>query len=160
MDNKGSLGGQISPKNGHEIIEKPPFQNVTQVMHGIAASNSNRLSGEFVTQLMAANFSQLTSDNDLKNKEIKELREKIERTLEELNEWKLQSRVLKERLESNGKLSTLRNLAITFGSALVGIGIELYRNNLTHQSHLVSVIGIGLILFSWFGCIGGENASK
>lgn len=159
-ENKGSSGGQTSPQNGHEVIEKPPFQDVSRVVQGLAANKSKSFGGEIGASLLAASFSQMSNDLDLRNSEIKELRDKLENKSEELHKWKQRASVLEERVSANGRIRTLGNIAITLGTALVGISIELYRNNLSVASYVVTAIGAGLMLLGWFTGIGGQNDSR
>lgn len=156
-ENKGSSGGQISPQSGHEIIEKVPFQDMSRVVQGLAANKSKSFGGEIGASLLAASFSQMANDLESKNIEIKELRDKLENKSDELHKWKQRASVLEERVEANGKIRTLGNIAITLGTALLGISIELYRNSLTVQSYVVTSIGVGLMLLGWFTGIGGKK---
>lgn len=156
-ENKGSSGGQMSPKDGHEIIEKPPFQDMSQVVQGLAANKSKSFGGEIGASLLAGSFTQMANDLESKNIEIKEIRVSLENKYEELHKWKQRASVLEERVNANGKIRTLGNIAITLGTALVGISIELYRNALTAPSFVVAAIGVSLIMLGWFTGIGGKK---
>lgn len=156
-DNRGASGGQSAPKQGCEVTELPPLSKMSSIVEGLAATKSKSFGGEIGASLLAGSFHQLSNDLDSAKVELREMREQLSNSNKELNNWKQNSLVLEERVLANGKIRTLGNAALTLGSVLVGVAIELYRSKMLNIAGAVALVGVIMFLLGWFTGLGNKK---
>lgn len=156
----GSSGTQQVGKDELVAVAKEnPFLGlpITQRVEGLAATHSRSMGGEVAANLIAGSFSQLSHDLQTTRQELSETRTELNQTLGELSETKTRAAVLEERANAAERDKHLKNLSITAGTALIGIGIELYRNNFDKFGYIVGGFGVLLVILGWFSRKGGDE---
>lgn len=146
--------GEIVP-----VDKESPFLRlpITQKVEGLAATHSRSMGGEVAANLIAGSFSQLSHDLQTTRQELNETRTELRQALGELSKSEAKAAVLEERANAAERDKHLKNLSITAGTALIGIGIELYRNNFDKFGYIVGGFGVLLVIFGWFSRKGGAE---
>lgn len=141
------------------IAEKSPLSGlpITQRVEGLAATHSRSMGGEVAANLIAGSFSQLSHDLQATRDELNNTRDELRQALNDLSNAKIRVAVLEERSSTAERDRHLKNLSITAGTALIGIGIELYRNNFDKFGVIVGGLGLLLFLLGWFAPKGGPE---
>jgi hypothetical protein len=148
----GSSGTQlIGTGEVFSIAKESPLEGlpIVQAVEGLVATRSRCFGGEVGTTLLAGSFAQLSYDLQTTKRELNNTREELKRTNGELSDYKIRVAVLQERVIAYLRERLLKNLSITIGTALVVIGMGLYRNNLKYD-YIVSGLGALLLIFGWF----------
>lgn len=159
-DETGSAGTQQTGTAGVVPAEQEsPLQGlpITQIVEGLAATRSRSMGGEVAANLIAGSFTQLSHNFQETKQELHSTRRELERTREELSGYKIKAAVLQERVSYLFRDRHLKNLSITVGTVLIGLGIEFYRNNLEKTSYIVTGLGALLIFLGWFSRDGGTE---
>lgn len=133
---------------------------ITQTIEGLAATRSRSMGGEVAANLLAGSFSQLSHDLHATKAELKATRDDLREKTDALSEMKTKAAVLQERVSAHDRERHLRNLSIAVGSALIGIGIELYKNNFDKFGFTAGGIGVLLVFLGWFSFSKNEEAGK
>ena len=156
----GTTGTQKQTSDSVSLVESPqPLKGlpIADAVTGLASTHSRSLGGEVAASLLASSFTQISHELQYAKLQVKDLTIELKTSEQEKHDWKEKALVLQERVEANQAIRKLGNISITLGTALVGIGIELYRNKLEGVSYLCAAIGGGLILLGWFSGRGGKN---
>lgn len=141
------------------VAKESPFLGIpiTQRVEGLVATHSRRMGGEVAANLLAGISSQLSHDLQTTRQELNEMRTELKQSLGELSDTKIRAAVLEERANAAERDKHLKNLSITAGTALIGIGIELYRNNFDKFGYIVGGFGVLLVILGWFSRKGGAE---
>jgi len=130
---------------------------ITQRVEGLAASHPRSMGGEVAANLIAGSFSQLSHDLETTRNELSAVRGELKQALNDLSDTKTRAAVLEERATAADRERHLKNLSITAGTILIGIGIELYRNNFDKSGVIVGVLGMLLVVLGWITQKGGAE---
>lgn len=151
-DDSGASGLQKEEQDGQALTPAKPFSehHIADAIEGIAASNTRALGGEVGSALVAAATRQLVADNENLRAENRDIKSKYDSQRDLLEQHRTKSAVLEERLRSDGRNRHLRNLAITVGVGLIGIGINLGRTQIDAYSIGAIVGGVLLTVLGWF----------
>lgn len=124
-DQSGSSGSQLPADNSQVFVEARPFNglHIASAIEGLAATNTKAFGGDVASVVIAAATRQIAQASNA---------------------------VLTERIRSEGKNKHLRNLSITVGTALIGVGITLIRTGNDTYSIGAIVFGALLLLLGWF----------
>jgi len=154
----GSSGLQKESSKKQTLVKAQPFSSneVVNALEGIAASNTRSLGGEVGSALLAASMKQLAQDNHRLRQENTKLDEKNQHQQQELETARTRAAVLQERLIGYGKNKHLRNFGIAVGIGLLGIGINLGRQEWGFLAVTSLVAGALLTLLSWFSGPDGD----
>lgn len=156
----GTTGTQVQTSDSASLVESPRSLEglpIADAITGLASTNARSLGGEVAAGLLAGSFAQLSHElQDAKSRVI-ELTGELKSSEQEKHDWKEKASVLQERVNANQTIRSLGNISITLGTALIGVGIELYRNQLFNVSYLCSAIGVGLVLLGWFSGQRGKS---
>jgi hypothetical protein len=144
----GADGSQIkaemaTPKTDTQQV------GMAQAITGLAASNSRAFGGEVASTLIAGATSQMSIELMQTKQELKDLRESYSQQTQDLANERIQSAVLSERIDSYISSRHLKNISISIGSVLIGIGITLITNKLEIYGFSSLIIGAILMIFSW-----------
>jgi hypothetical protein len=156
--NTGSAGTQ---KEGSvELVpaaQESPWGSLpmAQTVGGLAATRARSLGGEVASALLAGSFAQLSYDLQETKRELSTARQQLDETRIELSGSRTEAAVLHERVGTASKTKHFRNLGITVGAMLIGIGVDLYRNGIYALASILCLLGALLILVGWFSTAGG-----
>lgn len=159
-DRSGSSGSQLPADAMQVFQEARPLHglHIASAIEGLAATNTKAFGGDVAAAIIAAATRQVAQDcNDLKV-DNRRLNDRIESLRDELETTRTQNAVFAEKIRSDGKNKHLRNLSITVGTSLVGIGIALTRAGQDSYSTGAFVFGILLLLLGWFSGPKEEKA--
>jgi hypothetical protein len=149
----GSSGDQ-KPPSTTVVIAQPanPLEGLPLVraFEGLAATNYRSMGGEVVAGLVAGSMSQLAQELENSRKELRESRKELRTARDDLATARQATAVLRERLNGSERHKQLRNFSIAAGTILMGVGIELLRNNFVGIAVIVGVVGVLLVVFGWF----------
>ena len=157
-DDTGSAGTQeIATQQEILPVSSSPLEGlpIAEAVAGLAATKSRSMGGELAARLIDGSFRQVSYDLRETQRELRETRQRLSGVQEELSKCKTKAAVLTERIRAHARGRHLRNLSVMVGTVLVGIGVELYRNDLVKSSLLIGILGVLLMLFGWLST-GGE----
>ena len=148
----GSSGTQLTGVG--EIVsfaKESPLEGlpIIQRLEGLVAAKSRCLGGEVSTSLIVGSFAQLSYELQIARRDLHDTRDELKRTLEEMSAVKIKAAVLQERVNAYLRERHLKNLSITAGTVMIGIGIDLYRNNFDYY-YIVGGLGALLLILGWF----------
>ncbi len=152
-NNSGALDKQTRDTSNSELmVPSTPFEVLatTDVINGLAASNSKSFGGKVPSALIAGITQQLSNDYHELKFNFKELSEKNEKQRDILEEVKIENAVLKNTINFDRENKHLRNFAITMGTGLIGTGIFLSRSQLDTYAYGAFVVGTLFLLLGWF----------
>ncbi len=141
------------------VTEESPLSGlpITQRVEGLAASHPRSMGGEVAANLIAGSFSQLSHDLQTTRDELNSTRGELKQALTDLSDIRIRAAVLEERANAAERDKHLKNLSIATGTILIGIGIELYRNNFDKFGFIVGGLGLLLVILGWFTRKGGAE---
>lgn len=149
--NPGSSGLQKQEQQATAVNTSAPFaqNHLATAIEGIAASSTRALGGEVGSAMVAAATRQLVSDNEQLRAENRDLRSRYDTQRNDLEDSRTKAAVLRERLSAEGRNRHLRNLSITIGVGLFGIGLNMARTEIDAASIGAMVVGVVLGLLGW-----------
>lgn len=150
-EESGSDGTQ-KPATQELATPESPFGGlpITRVMEGLAASKSRSMGGEVAAGLIAGSFTQISHELQETKQDLRDTRSALDKAREDLSICKSRAAVLEERVESNLRGRHLRNLGIAVGTTMVGVGIELLKNDFNKYAYITFGLGVLLVLLGWF----------
>lgn len=151
-DHSGSNGTQLAADTSQVFLEARPLNglHIASAIEGLAATNTRAFGGDVASVFIAAATRQIAQDcNDLKS-DNRRLADRIESKRDEMDKIRTHNAVLLERFRSDGKNKHLRNLGITVGTALIGVGVALSRVGQDGYSSGAFVFGVLLLILGWF----------
>lgn len=155
--NSGSSGTQ-QPSIVETVDDSliSPFEGlpIQRAVEGVASSRTRSMGGEAAAGLLVGSFNQLAYDLQQTKEDLSRLRNEFTKSQSSLLDCKVQNATLGERLRSVSRTKHLRNLSITAGTVLIGVGIEFYRSNLDRFAFIVGLIGALLLFLGWFSLPG------
>ena len=159
-DMSGSTGSQLEADTSQVLLEARPLHglHLVSVIEGLAATNTKSFGGDVPAALIAAAARQMAHEcSDLKI-ENRGLTDRVESLRDTLETSRTRNAVFSERIRSEGKNKHLRNLAITVGTSLIGVGIALSRPGSDAYSISALVFGVLLLVLGWFSGPKEETA--
>jgi hypothetical protein len=134
------------------IAEESPLSGlpITQRVEGLAATHPRSMGGEVAANLIAGSFSQLSHDLQTTRDELNNTRGELKQALNDLSNTRTRAAVLEERASTAERDRHLKNLSITAGTVLIGIGIELYRNDFNKFGIIIGGLGLLFVFLGWF----------
>jgi hypothetical protein len=151
-DSSGSAGGQqaASPTDVLDPIEPLAGLPIVNTLHGLATRNSRAFGGDVPAALLNAATRQLGNEYLEMKAENRKLIEKLEKLREDATDLRVEHAVLEERIQSEGKNKHIRNLCITVGVGLVGVGYAQAKVALDAYAVVAMLVGILLTAIGWF----------
>lgn len=148
----GTSGTQEAEVRGVLANIESPIEGlpIAQAVAGLASSHARSMGGEVAAGLISGSFAQISHNLQETKDELQGTRKKLDRAREELSEYKIKAAVLQERVNAFSKTRYLKNFIIMVGTALFGLAIELYRNNLTKLAYVLGALGGFAMLLGWF----------
>jgi len=142
----------LSEPATQEFREARPLDGlpIASAIEGIATNNTRNFGGEIASRLMAGAMQQIANDTNGLKMENCRLIERNDSLMEDFGKMQVQHAILAEKIRSEGRNKHLRNLSITVGTSLIGIGITLSRTNLDAYSIGAIIFGGSLLLLGWF----------
>ncbi len=149
-EDSGSDGLQTKADAAGALIEPQPVgRPMAKAITGLAASNSRAFGGEVASALIAGATSQMAVELDQTRHELSEQRQKNDRLTSDLTDEKIMSAVLAERIDSFRSSRHLKNIGISVGSLILGLGVQAIRSETFAYGIAGVAIGIVLLAFSW-----------
>ena len=124
-DASGSSGTQIAAVPADDNLQVlDPFGGlpIVSAVEGLVASNARAFGGNVPAALLGAATRQIGNDYLELKGEHRRLRAQNEIVRDQLHQAKTRVAVLEDRVRSDGKNKNVRNLCITVGMGLVGLG--------------------------------------
>lgn len=148
----GVSGTQVAGTAGPlEVTATPPIHGlpITQTMEVLAATRARSLGGEVAAGLIAGSFTQISHDLEVTRSDLRTRDEQLRKATEELGTAKARIATLQERVGASSRVQHLKQLGIFSGTVLLGVAVDLYKNNLANLSYLLGAVGAVLLLVSW-----------
>lgn len=160
-DETGVSGTQVAGSTEPLPVDPtPPIHGlpITQAMEALATTRARSLGGEVAAGLIAGSFTQLSHDLEITRADLRARDEQLRKTHQELGEARTKIAALSERVGSINRMQHLKQLSVFSGTALLGVAVDFYKNNLEKMSYLLGAIGVVLLLTAWFTKrVGGEE---
>lgn len=151
-DETGASGTQIAGSQGSLSLDTTPPTSglpITHVLDGLAATRARSLGGEVAANLLAGSFSQLAHDLEVNRADLRTRDEQLRNVQQDLGNANVTIAILRERVGAIGRLQKIKQISIFGGTVLMGIAIDLYKNNLEKISYILGALGLVLFLAAW-----------
>jgi len=122
---------------------------IAQAVEGLAATRFKSMGGEIAAGLLAASFTQLSYDLQSARQDLLDAQKRLREVETELSETRITSAVLEERVKSINREKHRKNLCLTSGTLLFGIGVEFSRNRLVAVGLTLIAFGVLLVFLGW-----------
>lgn len=141
------------------VEPESPFSGlpIARVVEGLAMTRARSMGGEVAAGLIAGTMTQLSYSYQETKNELHTANDKLDKIREDLSACKTRAAVLEERVLAHSRSRHLKNISIATGTALIGIGIQLFRNNFDKFSVMVGGLGVLLLFLGWFSREGGTE---
>lgn len=161
-DPSGSSGSQVAASAVEDVQVLDPLAGlpIVSAVEGLVASNARAFGGNVPAVLLGAATRQLGQDYVELKAEYRRLSGRLEDSREELHRTTTRNAVLEERIRSEGKNKHVRNLCITVGMGLVGIGLALGKVAVDAYAIVAWLVGALLVLVGWFSGPKAEVKEK
>lgn len=155
----GVKGVQTLDQSTQSISESPPLSELplARRIEGLASTHARSMGGEVSAALIAGAMNQIAQDHGEIKNELSSCRGLIDTMRSQLSDCRERKAVIEERLRNERNNKHLRNLAITIGTALIGVAIELYSNDFIKESVIVFALGAILLVLGWLTGFGSDN---
>jgi len=154
----GSAGTQ-APSTSEVLpaVSESPLEGLplARAVEGLAATRPRSIGGKATSTLLAGSFAHLSQELQATKSDLHQTRNELNSAREELSTCKMRAAVLAERIRAHARGRHLKNVSITVGTALIGLAIPLFRNDLGKFALVVGCLGVLLISLGWFST-GGE----
>lgn len=150
----GSLGSQQT-SSAPPVTTTPdsPLEGlpiIARRVEGLVITHPQDMGGNVVATLLSGMLSQTSDDLQKTRIELNNAHENYSRLSQECSEAKTKSAVLQEKVDANARVQDQREIGIFIGTVIVGIGIELYKNNIEKLGWIVGALGLLLLYLSRF----------
>ena len=146
----GSDGLQIrDEENETPLVSQQIGRPIAKAITGLAASNPRAFGGEAASTLIAGVTLQMAGDLENAREEIANLRGENKQLTSELAEERVKSAVLRERIGSFRSSRHLKNVGVSIGALLVGLGIQFVLGESAEIGIAGIALGVVLLLASW-----------
>ncbi|MGS1121756.1 hypothetical protein [Rhodanobacter sp. UC4436_H3] len=127
----------------------PPMQvaTVPDAIDGLLATHSRNLGGDVAARLLAASMRDTSNQLAAAHQTISERNAEARSTAETMTSLRIEIAQLKERLSQAHSSSRTKSICTFVGTALLGVAIDLFKNNLTNAAVLIGLLAAGLLLF-------------
>ncbi|MDD2914422.1 MAG: hypothetical protein PHP70_03815 [Gallionella sp.] len=153
----GSDGHQVKADVSGELVQAQPLTHMVQAITGLAASNARFFGGEVASTLIAGATSQMSAELAQTKQELGALRQKYEVLSNSFADERIQKAILAERIDSFRSSRHLKNIGISVGTLLLGIGAQLIKIDYVPHGIASIVIGALLVLLSWLSVPKGAD---
>lgn len=151
-DETGVAGTQRPGTNDPALFDAtPPLHGLpmTQVIEGLAASRPRSFGGEVPAALVAGAVTHLSHDLRDAQRMAQAKDEQLQRAQKELAMANVTIAKLSERLGATKGTQRLKQFCIFVGTALLGLSVDLFKNNLETPAYLIGALGGALLAFGW-----------
>ena len=146
----GTDGLQVGVPSEFVISQTMPVHNqLAHVIHGLASSNTRAFGGEVSAALIAGATNQIAAELTQTKMDLAQLRTKYESLSSTLSDERIEKAILGERIEAFRSIRHQKNIGISIGTILVGIGIQMIRSEATWPGIGAIFIGALLLIVGW-----------
>lgn len=160
-DDSGVIGTQEpGTETTGALVSVPPMQSMTmtQAIEGLAATRPRSLGGDVSAAFVAAAMSQTSQELQATRQSLQRKEDQLQLALDDLTVAKVEIARLNGHLDVASSSQRLRRFSIFAGTALLGVAVDLYKNNYINMSYLIAALGAGLLLFGWLSPSRGGSA--
>lgn len=150
---------QLGPVRSAPPDATPPLHGLpmTQVIEGLAASRPKSFGGEVPAALVAGAVTHLSHDLRAAQRAAQTKDDQLQQALRDLSQAKERIATLTERLSAAQGSQRLKQICIFIGTALLGLSVDMYKNNMEKPSFLLAILGGSLLLFGWLTPSAGSG---
>ncbi|AMC34549.1 hypothetical protein [Janthinobacterium sp. B9-8] len=148
----GASGTQVAGSSEPLSVDpNPPIHGlpITQTMEVLAATRARSFGGEVAASLIAGSFTQMSHDLEVTRCDLRIRDEQLQKTHQELGDAKVTIATLRERVGAISRAQHLKQLSVFVGTAILGVAVDLYKNNIEKPSYLLGIVGVVLLLATW-----------
>lgn len=130
---------------------------MTNIVHGLAATNARSLGGEVAAQLLAGSFAQIANELKDTKASLRAERNELDTLRTDLSTTRTRKAVLRERVSALTHVRYVGNFLITIGLALIGVSIELSRNDSEGLSYVLGGLSLVMVIVGWSLPVSGRK---
>lgn len=157
-EDSGSDGTQTQANTSQSLVTSQSLMYpIAEAITGLASSNSRVFGGEVASTLIAGAASQMATELAQTKQELAKLREKNDTLTTDLSEERTQKAIYKERIDNYSTTRHLKNIGIAVGTLLIGVGIQLIRNNFEAYGLASIIVGALLLVVGWISVPKGGD---
>jgi hypothetical protein len=148
----GVSGTQEKGEEPQGVLETlPPLTRpaLHDAFIGLTATRPRNFGGDFNAALIGSMVDHFSQESIDAKQSLKQKNQELRDTIDELSAAKIELATLREKLGAAAGLSRVKQTCTFIGTAVLGIAVDLYKNNFT-ISYLVGVSGAVLIAMTLF----------
>lgn len=137
----------------------PPLQtaSVPDAIDGLIATHSRNLGGDVAARLLAASMRDTSNQLAAAHHKISELSDDLKDSSMTISNLRVQKARIESRLEEVIGGNRIKNASVFVGTAILGVAVDLFKNNSMVPALLLSILGASLLIFVVLPFSGGKN---
>lgn len=141
-----------------EIVSPLSSNRMAAAIEGIATTRPRSFGGDASAALLTGSFLQLSHDLEVARADTKDKEAEIKKLNSELTDCKVNIGVIEAKLQAVEKSARTQQICIFFGTVLLNLAIDLFKNTMIPTALITGLSGFSLLLFGAFGSrLGGKK---
>lgn len=130
-------------------IIAPPMQSasVPDTIDGLVATHSKNLGGDVGARILAASFRQTSNQLAGAHARIAEQEVELRVANTAITELKVENAKLTAQLTTIAGTNRIKHACTFIGTAMLGLAVDLFKNNVATPAILLAVLGAALLVF-------------
>jgi hypothetical protein len=153
LKDSGSDGSQVEAVSDFDFVEPKPM--LGQTIAGLSSTNTRAFGGEVASAVLQVSIRQLElnlSESRYQNEKLHNENKELQTRVTDL---RVNSSRLEERISAFRSIRHLRNFGIVVGTSALTISIQLFQSQKNSYGWLAVIVGVLLLLLSWFAAPKG-----
>ena len=156
----GSSGTQ-EPATAQEVVvlkADPPLAGLplAETVQGLAATRARSFGGEIGAQLVAGSFTHISLELQSTKQELRDVQRELKKSNADLAGEQMKNATLQERLVGLSRSKHFGQAGVLIGTIVLGVGFDMVRGTQQMLGLGLSLLGVILILVSWFASPKGS----
>lgn len=148
LEDSGSDGSQIEAVSDITLVEPTPL--LAKTIEGLSSNNTRALGGEVASAFMRVATQQIEASLREAKAQVGTLQKENKELQNNTTTLMVNSSRLEERISAFRAIRHLRNFGIVVGTTLLAIGIQLFQIQKNTYGSISIIIGVLLLVLSWF----------
>jgi hypothetical protein len=148
--NSGTEGNQAVGTSIVPVAIAPPMQaaSVPDAIDGLIATHSRNLGGDVAARLLAASMRQTSNQLAAAHETIAEQSSELRAANTAITDLRVENASLLARLNEMIGTNRIKQFTTFVATAVLGVAVDLYKDDLSIPALLLGLLGIGLLLFA------------
>lgn len=159
ISSSGVDGTQVSGASLMPVSAAPPLQSasVSDAVEGLLATHSRSLGGDVAARLLAASMRENSNQLADAHRKISEVENCLVNENKTNSDLRVENAKLRARIDELLGSARLKQGIIFIGTTLLGVAVDLYKDELMNLAFLLAILGSFLLLFVVLPIGGGRS---